>query len=259
MCKRSVCSILIVLLLLPLSIIEAKATFEGFWDQTTIVNTPAPGLKGEKTIKQRVFYKNGKMKMLNIETGEYSIYRFDKELVWQVNPAKKTYQEMTFADMEASMARSKDAMADMREKMKDMPPQQRKMMKKMMGSLGNNEPMSIKIVETKETKTINAHKCRKVKMIMGEDAVVIMWLTNKYDLGDEFVHLYKRMNMLKGDLPKNVSKLRGFAIQSISSIGLGNGKKMMSETSVLRIVPKKIPLADFSLPRGYKKMKFQMN
>ena len=261
--KQFIVTMMLVVLAYCLVPLYAESPFEGYWDQTTVTDVPVPGLKGEQTIKQRIFFKNGMMKMLDLETEEYTIFRLDKELVWTVKPSEKTYQEMKFSDLEGQMDEAKKQMARMREEMKNMPPEQRKMMEKMMGSsmlgMDDEEPLEMKIVATDETKTINGHKCRRFNMMMGNEVVSIMWLTNKYNLGNDYMNMYKRMNKLGGKLSGDMDKIDGFAIQSISTVDVGGGKKIHSETSVVKIVPQSIPDSEFALPRGLKKIEMKMD
>ncbi|MBN1153407.1 DUF4412 domain-containing protein [candidate division KSB1 bacterium] len=243
--------------------VHAEKPFEGYWDQTTVTNVPMPGFKEDKTVKQRIFYKDGMMKMLDVESGEYSIFRFDKGLIWTVKPSEKTYQEMKFSDIEEQMDKAKEAMSKMQDEMKNMPPEQRKMMEKMMGAAmrdtDEGKGFDIKVVATQETKTINGHKCRRVNMIMDNEVISILWLTDKYNLGSNFSKMYQQMNKMQGNLSGDVEKLKGFTILSISSVDLGNGSKVKSETSVVKIVPQSVPDAEFSLPRGLKKIEMKMD
>lgn len=70
------------------------------------------------------------------------IYRGDKGVFWIVNPAGKTYSEMTKADMEAMADQLNSAMKQMQEQLAKMPPEQRAMMEKMMPGMagGSKEP-----------------------------------------------------------------------------------------------------------------------
>jgi len=67
--------------------------------------------------------------------GTYMIYRGDKDAFWMVDTHKKTYMVMTSKDFDAMRAKMDSAMAKVREQMKSLPPERRKMMEEMMAKL----------------------------------------------------------------------------------------------------------------------------
>lgn len=95
--------------------------------------------------------------------GAVTIFRLDKELLWMLNPEKKTYSEMTFAEMEKMVNKGMEQMAAVKEQMKNMPEEQRKMMEKMMG--GGDQAVEVKA--TSETKSISGRKCKKYLVLRG--------------------------------------------------------------------------------------------
>jgi hypothetical protein len=60
------------------------------------------------------------------------IYRADLQTMYMINPADKSYREMTKQNLEAVGDQMSQMQKMMAEKMKDMPPQQRQMMEQMM-------------------------------------------------------------------------------------------------------------------------------
>jgi hypothetical protein len=71
-------------------------------------------------------------------TGSLQTVIFDgtKQVLWIVNPDKKTYSELTKADLDRLGGEMSSAMARMQEQMKNMPPEQRAMVEKMMQGRG---------------------------------------------------------------------------------------------------------------------------
>ena len=61
------------------------------------------------------------------------VYLADGNLIRMIDHSKKTVQEISGAELEKMMGQVNEAMAKMQEQMKNMPPQQRAMMEKMMG------------------------------------------------------------------------------------------------------------------------------
>ena len=254
--------VIVIVLAIFIGQSEAQKLFEGYWEQTMNSKSTIPGTPANNIEKQKVFYKTGKMKMVNLEKDEIMIIRVDKELAWNIDKKKGTYTEMKFADMQEGMKQVGDAMKKKQSEMKDMPPEQRAMMekymgKKMMGMMGDEGGMKISFKKTNETRTINGYKCYKVLYITNEEPLMEMWMTDKYQLGSEFIHLYKKMGMLKGELPEEAKNIKGFAIQSVVNMDLGMGK-MESVTTVDKIVPQSISDSEFELPNGLKKIEMPM-
>jgi hypothetical protein len=70
--------------------------------------------------------------------GEKQAFIFDgaKQVMWVINNDKKTYNEMTKADLDRLGGQMTDAMAQMQEQLKNLPPEQRAMVEKMMQGRG---------------------------------------------------------------------------------------------------------------------------
>ena len=71
-------------------------------------------------------------------SGEKQAFIFDstKQVMWIVNYDKKTYSEMTKADVDKLGGQMSDAMAKMQQQMASLPPEQRAQMEKMMAGRG---------------------------------------------------------------------------------------------------------------------------
>jgi len=234
--------------------IFAQKKFEGYWETTTNSKSTMAMAPKKNNEKQKNFYKAGKIKNVNLTENKTTIFRFDKDLMWDINHNDKTYNEMTFDQMQMEMKNAKNKMV---EAMKDMDPQQQEMMKKMMGNkmgtmLGQSETPMISFKNTGKKKTIKGYNCSLVIMYMGEDPLMEMWMTNKYNLGDDFIKIYQKMGVIKGKIPKN-SKLKGFPILTKMKIDMGMGK-MESETTVTKIVKTSVSDKEFELPKGYRKI-----
>ena len=68
-------------------------------------------------------------------SGSTLIFRGDKQVLWVVDAKKGSYTELTKETMEQTGKQLSEAMAQMQEQMKDLPPDQRAMMEQMMGKL----------------------------------------------------------------------------------------------------------------------------
>jgi hypothetical protein len=68
--------------------------------------------------------------------GQVIIFDGAKQVMYMINPARKTYSEMTKADVDRTGAQMSEAMAKMQEAMKNIPPAQRAQMEAMMRGRG---------------------------------------------------------------------------------------------------------------------------
>jgi hypothetical protein len=100
------------------------------WESTTTISA----MNG-KEIHSTSYYRTHMFKQVSEK--DAMIFRLDKEMIYNIDNLKKVYSAMTFAELEAF---SKKANSEMNEKMSEMskqlesmPPEQRKMMEKMMG------------------------------------------------------------------------------------------------------------------------------
>jgi len=249
------CSVIAVMLFVSINQSLAQKIFEGYWQQTTLTNSPLiPTEKNQKT-EQQVFYKKGKMKFVDQTKGTIMIMRLDKELSWTIDKAEGTYSEMKFEEMQESM---KNARQEMQEGLKNMSPEERQMMEKMLGKkmsgmFGEDGAMKIDVKKTNEKKTINGYSCQKAIYLMNNEPLLDFWLTDKYQLGSEFLEAYEKMGILKGDFSDVQKNFQGFPIQSEMSLDTGMGKTE-TVTTVTKIVEQSVADSEFELPKGLKKV-----
>lgn len=222
------------------------------------------GTVGERTSETWAVPK--KMKM--VQSGKeqtISIIRLDKEVMWQLNPPKKTYSEMTFAQME-NVARKAGgkmdaAMAKMQEQMKDMPEEQRKMVEKMMGDrmpgAGAQNSAAAQVTNTGEHKTISGFSTTKYTVQQGDQNVMTLWVTKDIkgfeELRDDWQSFSRRMAAMApqgrgmADAYKNID---GFPIQT----EMGN----LMTTTVTKVERRSTPASEFEIPSGYAKVRGEM-
>ena len=145
-----------------------------YWES----NTAAMG----RNIPTKTSYMPGKMRIDSEK--EYTILRLDQEKMYMVHPDKKSYREMTFAELEAQMkgmnARVAKQMEQMQGKMKDMPEEQRKMIEKMMkqqGTPGKEKDTKIEVKATGKTQSILGHACIKYAIKENGKEMGSVWAT----------------------------------------------------------------------------------
>jgi hypothetical protein len=237
----------------------AQKKFEGYWEQQTVRKSTLPMQPKEVKENEKTFYKSGKMKMMNLTTGRTTIFRFDKELVWTVDEKKKTYDEMTFAQMQEGMNQMK---SEMKKEMKGMSAEERKMMEKMMGKkmggLSDEEgEFEISVNRSGKKNKILDYNCEQVFLLLNNEPLMEMWVTDKFNLGTEFLEVYQKMGVMKGKLSDEAKKIRGIALLTKMSMNLGMGK-MDSESQVTKIVETSVSDNEFEVPGGYSKQKSRM-
>ncbi|HVZ70996.1 MAG TPA: DUF4412 domain-containing protein [Polyangia bacterium] len=87
-----------------------------------------------------------------------------------LNAAEKSYMEITEEDMKMMRARVDAMRAQAEERMKNMPPEQRKQMEAMMAKMGapaagDDKPVKLEFKATGEKKTVNGFACEMYKVV----------------------------------------------------------------------------------------------
>jgi len=192
------------------------------------------------------------------DDGQAVIIRLDKEKFYMVNPAEKTYSEMTFKEMEEGMKKAGEKMdkrmTEMQEKMKDMPEEQRKMIEKMMGSTGAGKGKAEKVDVTGpgEKKTISGYVCARYTAAANGKDILTAWTTKDVkgfeSLKGDWEEFSTRMVALSPVGGKGIAeafkKIKGFPLQT----------EMMGMTTVVtKIESRSTPAAQFEIPEGYTK------
>lgn len=190
------------------------------------------------------------------------IIRLDREVFWDLDPAEKTYSEMTFAEMEEMMnkmaGKMDAAMKKMREEMRNMPEEQRKMMMEMMGGqmpgMSPESTAPVKVHKTGEKKTISGYACTKYVVRQGEQTLSTMWVTKDIGtfaaLAEDWRKLSQRMARLAERFGKGLADaykdLDGFPMQTEMS-GI--------VTTVTKLETRSIASNEFEVPSGYRRVK----
>lgn len=239
-------------------ILTVQAFSQGlYWQSKTT------GTVGERTSETWAIAK----KMRITQSGRdqtITIMRLDKEVIWQLNPAKKTYSEMTFAQIEnvASKAGGKmdAAMAKMQEQMKNMSEEERKMMEKMMGgrmpAAGAQNSAAVQVKNTGEHKTISGFSTTKYTVQQGDQTTMTLWVTKDIkgfeEMRDDWHSFSKRMAAMApqgrgmADAYKNID---GFPVQTEMGGII---------TTVTKVERRSAPASEFEIPSGYKKVRGEM-
>lgn len=104
-------------------------------DQGVILKQSAEDLSSNKTTSTTAYIEAERVAMNSSVDGKQMgfVYLADGNMMKMIDHSNKTVREMSGEDLEKMMTQVNEAMAKMQEQMKNMPPQQRAMMEKMMG------------------------------------------------------------------------------------------------------------------------------
>ena len=237
-------------------VITSTLHAQGFYWESTMSGGPG----GERVSKNYMMPH-----LFKVEEGSDKhtsmIVNTDKKILLTMNDADKTYSETTFDEMEARMKKmsgESDAKIEaLKERLKAMPAEQRKMMEKMMGqSEGASEAIEIK--NTGEKKTILGYECVKMEVRQEGETVLSVWASSAV----------KGFDKLKGDweefsrrmTPQMPGKMGKAIVEGMKKI---EGFPMQTEigtivSTITKLEPRAIPASVFDVPAKYKKIKEPM-
>jgi GLPGLI family protein len=241
--------LLAALLLMSMSIALGQGLY---WESITTVSTG-----NGKEISSASYYRTHMFKQVSEKNA--MIFRLDKEILYTVDHERKEYSVMTFAELEAfskkASSEMNEKMSAMKEQMKNMPPEQRKMMEQMMGkqAMGKSSESKIEVKKTSEKKTINGFPCIKYALMEDGKETGNVWTTSNVpnfktmqkDFQEFSERITAQMPMKGGQLAEAMKKIEGFPIQTSIAGFIINVKK---------VEKKSIAVSEFEVPAGYKKV-----
>ncbi len=186
------------------------------------------------------------------EDGEVSILRLDKELMITLIPSKKSYREMTFAEMGTRVKKGRSMATDaMKKRMQGMPPEQRKKLEERMAALtGTGEDVKTDIVQTGGQKTIEGYRCTGYVVKRNGKDVETIWASKDVPNFASVRHDFQRIVALFSSIGSgrnafaSIEKIDGFPIETI---GTGYTEK------ITKIRSGSFPVSAFEVPPGYTK------
>jgi len=240
-----------------------RFTFRGIFGGLLIpliaANVLAQGLSFEvlrgqdEAAVEKGMYMPGMFKSAG-KDGHISILRLDKEVMITINPDQKTYKEITFAQMEMQMKQGRSKAADMmKQRMENMPPDQRKIMEERMAAMnGHREEAKTEIVPTGEQKVVDGHQCTGyIVKRNGKDQETV-WATkdvpNFASMRKDFQRiatLFTSMGAGRNAFA-SLEKIDGFPIETT---GTGHSER------IRKIQAGTFPVSAFEIPPGYTKEK----
>jgi hypothetical protein len=188
-----------------------------------------------------------------------------------IDDKRKSYSEMDKATMDGHAKRANAAMSQMQERLKNMTPEQRAQMEKMMGGMampgaGGKTPV-FDAKNTGKTDTVEGRKCttwhllQDGKVIDEMCVVPFSSLPGKEDMQKSFKELAETFAGIANAVPgaKEQAKVRnsidGYPVRSRAYV---NGKPQGIESVLKSWTETTIPASAFTVPAGYKKKDLPM-
>jgi len=207
---------------------------------------------------EKAWYTPGKFKSVDSD-GKGVIVLIDKETFIQLDPGKKSYTEMTFADMKKMTDAGQSMLSSMMKKrMESLSPEQRKMVEERMAKYnqGSSSETKYEVTNTGETKTISGYPCTKyIVKRNGEDFETI-WATKA--LGNvDAVHKDMEKFSTKVASTFNLKNAPLSWFKDIPGFPIETDQHTSTST-VSRIEKRAVSDAEFEVPAGYTKEQPEM-
>jgi hypothetical protein len=210
------------------------------------------------------------MRMEHQISGEKQAFVFDgaKQVIWIVNLAKKTYSEMTKADVDRLGGQMTEAMTRMQEQLKNLPPDQRAMVEQMMksrgmGAAGATPPKTV--YRKAGTDKVGRWACdryegyqndQKTSELCTVDPAALGFVPADFEVSRKLAEFFRKL------VPQNAENLfaigkveeQGFAgvpVRRVFAVGQGTATTEMTEVS-----RQNFPRSTFEVPAGFKKVAF---
>ena len=238
-------------LLLTAGIAVAAYAQGAYWESQI-----SGGPLGDKVMNQKMFYMPKMAKTVDNENNQIVIIRLDKQMIYSVDPEKKEYSEMTFEEMEKTMKKVGDKMAEMQKKLEGMPPEQRKIVEQMMGDKmsGKNQEAAATVTAGNEKRTISGYSCGKFVVSQGDKEIMTVWATKDIKefegMRKDWEELTRRLMSMSPSGARGIAdafqKIQGFPIEVNTEQGMKN--------VVTKFEKRITPASEFEVPSGYKKV-----
>lgn len=188
----------------------------------------------------------GRLREHCAETGEVSIVRFDRELIWMLNTKEKTYREVTFREINERSAQVRERLARRLPMVEDGP--QKEQLRKILGLGG--EPPELSVTRPGKRRKILGESCELVVVKLGKEEFFRAWIAERR------APLVDRKWLLLGScLPEQAAKklaaIKGLLLEA--TFPMPRGGRL--EITTGRIGEEKSPPEEFDDPAalGYRR------
>jgi hypothetical protein len=214
---------------------------------------------------QTVMVQDGKIRVSNAK--EASGVILSDKMLYVLDDKKKTYSEIDKATMKKTMDQAGAQMKQMQEQMKNLPPEQRAQMEKMMGEhmpgMMSGKKDTYEAKDTGKSDTSEGRKCRVWNLlkngVVNEELCVVPFasLPGKEDFEKTFREIAEAFEGMTSGMPgagdaiKARKGINGYPVRVRSFDAAG--KPRGTETVLTKWVEESLPGATFEIPAGYKK------
>ena len=204
------------------------------------------------------------MRMEHGMSGEKHVFLFDglKETVWIVNADRKTYTEMTKADVDRLGAQMSEAVAKLQETLKNVPPQHRAMMEAMLKGQGAGGTVQRTVYRKAGTDMVGPWTCDKYDGYLNDQKTSELCTVDPAALGfvpADFEVSRKLAEFFKKLVPQNADNLfslgkpeeQGFAGVPVRRVFYVGRRQTVTET--VELSRQAFPPSTWEIPPGLTK------
>jgi hypothetical protein len=261
-----VLAVVAILLIVQPTVLSAGTVLQ---EKTELLGgPPVPGQRPEATrTSESTTYLQGK-KIRTETEGRIWVLDFEKGLLITINTAAKTYTEISLNDLREAQKQAIEWMetlrAQMEERMKAMPPEQKAAMQKKLdympqGMFRSEESAKITVKATGEKKKINGYSCEAYDVYEDGELATRYWLASSISSEDFDVYQKELSKWLEGIGPIGVNRLqewdhirgKGFPIKVKRLKPIAG--KMAFNREILKIEKKSLSESLFQPPKDYKR------
>jgi Domain of unknown function (DUF4412) len=193
------------------------------------------------------------------------IFRGDKKLYWLIDNRDRTYMEISREDLKELKGKMDEANRTLDEQMKNMPPEQRKMVEAMMKDRMPKQPPRTEYKKVASGVKVNRWVCDQYDGIVGREKKEEVWTADpgQFDLRPEEVQVFDSLREFSEEFSKQGMPFYRIEMEKgkkgsdytgvpVRMIRFSHGKKVerMELTEAQR---KEVAPSMFELPAGYKK------
>ena len=196
------------------------------------------------------------------------IWRGDKQTLYSIDPATKSYYAIDKATMTAVAEQVSGAMKQMQDELAKLPPEQRAQAEKMMANMGGKggaaSGPSIEVKVSGEKQTIQGYPCTRYDVLLGGKRTSEMWVAgwSAIKVTKDDMAALRSMSTFFEDMVKSNPMLRNLATSGAFQ-GLDrvdgfpvlvrhfDGDKVVEEMTLKGVERRAVPAGTFDIPAGY--------
>jgi hypothetical protein len=190
-----------------------------------------------------------------------------RQVIWTIEPEAKSYTEITREDLERVSAQMSQMMAQMQQRMKNMPPERRAQMEQMMRGRGMSMAPGKPEYQKTGSDRVGKWACDKYEHAadgVKEDEVCAAGAAALGLAPGDLNVLTELQNFVKGAMPPGMgdrgigfgnADIQGFPGFPLRKVRFSNGREE-SRSEVVDVARQPIAAATFELPSGYTKKPF---